>query len=322
MPENSPQNRRSSALDRRIACDRPRQSRRKYFSMNVPPPSAPSQSGSLSGFLKKHDFIIRRLHSLSGLVPVGAYMCVHLVTNSSLNGGPAVFQNAVFAIHSLPFLPVIEWTFIFLPILFHAIVGVWIARSGQSNLRNYRFTSNKRYWAQRMTGYIAFAFIFTHVLHLHGWFHWDWWLGFVEPMGMAQFRPYNAASSLAEAMKSLGFVWPLFYLVGVLACVFHLANGIWTAGITWGVWVSPSAQKRASVACSIFGVLLGLAGLSSLAAVSRTDPATAKAIEDQMYKVRVDGHMIQPNEHKRSDGHHAGSSDPSHNGTVSANEPK
>jgi len=290
--------------------------------MNVPTPSAPPQRGSLSGFLKKHDFIIRRLHSLSGLVPVGAYMCVHLVTNSSLNGGPAVFQNAVFAIHSLPFLPVIEWTFIFLPILFHAIVGVWIARSGQSNLRNYRFTSNKRYWAQRMTGYIAFAFIFTHVLHLHGWFHWDWWLGFVEPLGMAQFRPYNAASSLAEAMKSLGFVWPLFYLVGVLACVFHLANGIWTAGITWGVWVSPSAQKRASLACSVFGVLLGLAGLSSLAAVSRTDPATAKAIEDQMYKVRVDGHMIQPNEHKRSDGHHGGPSDPSHSGTLSANEPR
>jgi succinate dehydrogenase / fumarate reductase cytochrome b subunit len=271
--------------------------------MNASPSSAPSGTGSLSGFLKKNDFLIRRLHSLSGLVPVGAYMCVHLITNSSLSGGPDIFQNAVFAIHSIPFLPVVEWTFIFLPILFHAIVGVWIAQSGQSNLRNYRFTSNKRYWLQRMTGYIAFAFIFAHVLHLHGWFHWDWWLGFVEPLGMAQFRPYNAASSLSDAMKSLGFVWPLFYFIGVTACVFHLANGIWTAGITWGVWVSPTAQKRATVACTVFGVLLGLAGLSSLVAVTRTDSASAKAIEDQMYKVRVEGRMIKPNEHKRTGGH-------------------
>ena len=230
-------------------------------------------------------------------------MCVHLLTNASLSGGPDVFQNAVFAIHSIPFLPVVEWVFIFLPILFHAIVGVWIAMSGHSNTRNYTYTSNKRYSAQRITGYIAFLFIFTHVLHLHGWFHWDWWLGLVEPIGMAQFRPYNAASSLAKAMGSLSIFWPLFYLVGVLACCYHLANGIWTAGITWGVWISPKAQKRASIACAAFGVIIGLAGLRSLAAVIKTDPVAAKEVEDKMYKVRVEGRMIKPDAHKTTDGH-------------------
>ncbi len=129
---------------------------------------------------------------------------------------------------------------------------------------------------------------------------------------MAEFRPYNAASSLADAMKSLGFVWPLFYFLGVTACVFHLANGIWTAGITWGVWVSPTAQKRATAACTVFGVLLGLAGLSSLVAVTRTDSASAKEIEDQMYKVRVDGRMIKPDEHKRTDGHNSAESTKTH----------
>lgn len=136
---------------------------------------------------------------------------------------------------------------------------------------------------------------------------------------MAQFRPYNAASSLAVAMKSLGFFWPLVYFVGVLSCVFHLANGIWTAGITWGVWVSPTAQKRATIACTAFGVLLGMAGLSSLVAVSKTDPVSAKEIEDQMYKVRVEGHMIQENEHKRSGGDHStpSSSAPSESASTS-----
>jgi succinate dehydrogenase / fumarate reductase cytochrome b subunit len=231
-------------------------------------------------------------------------MCVHLLTNASLANGPEVFQNAVFAIHSLPFLPVIEWVFIFLPILFHAVVGVWIARSGHSNVRAYPFVSNRRYTWQRITGYIAFVFIFIHVFHLHGWFHADWWLKTVaEPIGMAQFRPYNAASSLAEAMGSLGVIWYFFYAVGMLSCVFHLANGIWTSGITWGLWLTPKSQARASIACGVFGVLLGLVGLSSLWSVNRTDAASAKAIEDEMYDVRVRGRLIPPDEHKRSEGH-------------------
>jgi succinate dehydrogenase / fumarate reductase cytochrome b subunit len=264
--------------------------------MNSPAASAPTPS-----FLERNDFLIRRLHSLSGLVPVGAYMCVHLITNASLLGGASVFQNNVFTIHSLPFLPLIEWVFIFSPIIFHAVVGIWIAKSGRSNLQNYRLTGNRRYTWQRMTGYIAIIFIFTHVFHLHGWFHSDWWLKSVaEPMGMAQFRPYNAASSLANAMNSLGVVWPIFYAIGVLACTFHLANGIWTAGITWGVWLTPKSQNRASIACALFGVLIGMAGLSSLVAVKTTDAKAAEVIENEMYKSRIDAHTITPDDHKRS----------------------
>jgi succinate dehydrogenase / fumarate reductase, cytochrome b subunit len=267
-----------------------------------------SHAESTLSFFQRHEFLIRRLHSLSGLVPVGAYMCVHLITNSSLVSGTEVFQNAVFAIHSIPFLPVVEWLFIFLPIIFHAVVGVWIARTGHSNVSSYRLAANRRYTLQRITGYIAFAFIFIHVLHLHGWLHAEWWLKFVEPIGFAQFRPYNAASSLANAMGSLGVVWPIFYAIGVLACVYHLANGIWTAGITWGLWLTPRAQRRATYACTAFGVLLGLAGLSSLVAVTQTDPTAAKLIEDQMYRVREEGRMIRPDDHKRTDGReHAGS---------------
>lgn len=263
-----------------------------------------SNSSALS-FFHRNEFLIRRLHSLSGLVPVGAYMCVHLITNASLLAGASVFQNNVFTIHSIPFLPLVEWAFIFGPILFHAAVGVWIAQTGKSNVQQYRYTHNRRYSWQRITGYIAIVFIFTHVFHLHGWFHTDWWLKSVaEPLGMAQFRPYNAASSLADAMNDFGgIVWPIFYLVGVLACTFHLANGIWTAGITWGIWLTPKSQSRASIFCAIFGVFIGAAGIASLVAVKTTDSKAAKVIEDDMYKVRVDGHMINPDDHKRTDGH-------------------
>ncbi len=267
--------------------------------MSVPTPAA----SPAVPFLVKHEFLIRRLHSLSGLVPVGAYMCVHLVTNASLLAGPGSFQSNVNMIHNLgPALPLVEWLFIFGPIIFHAVVGIWIAMSGVSNTSSYKYTANRRYSFQRLTGYLAFIFIFTHVFHLHGWFHFDWWMKNVaEPLGMAQFKPFNAASTLAVAMG--GIAWPIFYAAGVLACCYHLANGIWTAGITWGVWLTPKAQSKATVACAVFGVLLSIVGLSALWAVKTTDVQEAKQIEDSIYRSRVDSGEITDDPHKRSEPH-------------------
>ena len=251
-------------------------------------------------FFGRHEFLIRRLHSLSGLVPVGAYMTVHLLVNASLNNGPGEFQKNVNQIHSLgKFLLPVEWIFIFLPIIFHAVVGVWIIRTGKSNVDRYRYTSNFRYTMQRWTGVIAVVFIFFHVFHLHGWFHTDFWLKNVaEPLGMANFRPYNAASTLAEAMR--GFVWPIFYLVGVLACVYHFANGVWTAGITWGIWLSPKAQKWATYVCTAGGIGLTLVGLSAVYAATQLDVEAARKVEDAMYNARVATGELVPDEHKRS----------------------
>ena len=183
-------------------------------------------------------------------------MVVHLTTNASLMNGPETFQRAVYLIHSPgQLLPLIEWGLIFLPLIFHAVLGVWIARSGQSNSHQYRYTSNRRYTFQRWTGIIALVYLFFHILHLHGWAHFEVWLNIIRPLGFGQFAPYNAASTLVAAMNN--WIWPPFYLVGVLACVYHLANGLWTAGITWGLWISPTAQARASKVCTVLGAGIG-----------------------------------------------------------------
>ena len=260
-------------------------------------------SASSPGFFLRNEFLIRRLHSLSGLIPVGAYMTVHLLVNASLLNGAGSFQHNVNQIHSLgKLLPVAEWLFIFLPILFHAIVGVWIIRTGKSNQDRYPYVNNWRYSLQRWTGVIAIIFIFTHVFHLHGWFHGQWWLANVaEPLGMAQFRPYSAASTLATAMS--GYIWPVFYVIGVVACVFHLANGIWTMGITWGVWTSPAGMRRASYVCAAGGVLLLLVGLSALTGALQIDVDQARDVEQRMYDARVQSGEIQPTPEKRSEIH-------------------
>jgi succinate dehydrogenase / fumarate reductase cytochrome b subunit len=258
-------------------------------------------------FLARHEFLIRRLHSLSGLIPVGAYMCIHLLTNASVWISSATFQSLVNQIHTPgPFLWIIEWTFIFIPILFHAIIGVVIIRGGLPNYGSYKYTSNLRYTLQRATGMIAFVFILWHVFHMHGWFHFDLWKNSVAtPLGGAKFSPYSAASTLGEAMR--GVAVPLLYAVGVLSCVFHLANGMWTMGITWGLWITPAAQRRADRLCIGFGILIAVIGLSALGGAVRlaNDEDVYNAaikMEERNLKSRIDAGIVDEEtaDHKRA----------------------
>lgn len=265
---------------------------------------APSTS-----FLARNEFLIRRLHSLSGLVPVGAYMCVHLLTNATVLDSAATFQKNVYAIHSLgKLLPVIEWVFIFLPLLFHAIFGVVIVRGGLPNSSTYKYTSNIRYTLQRASGMVAFAFIMWHVFHMHGWLHAEWWQkGVAEPLYGAMFKPYAATSTAAEALQ-VSIIVPVLYAIGILSCVFHLANGIWTFGITWGLWISPAAQARATWACLVFGLALSAVGLSALggfATKSKEAIAEDKATEEKIYNAKIASGEISPNPHKRGEDHEA-----------------
>jgi len=144
-----------------------------------------------------------------------------------------------------------------------------------------------------------------HVFHLHGWFHFDVWLkSVVEPLGGAQFLPYKASSTVALAMQA-SFLVPLLYAIGVLSCVFHFANGLWTMGITWGVWTSPNAQKRAGYIVAAIGVLFSVIGLSAIAGFTGMDADEAEKTEKQMYEKATESKRIPAAPHKfYGHGHH------------------
>ena len=218
----------------------------------------------------KYEFVVRRLHSLLGLVPIGGYLVIHLATNASLLDGAALYQSRVDQINSLgpTTLTIVEWSFIFLPILFHGLVGVAVVLRGRANVYRYPYLGNLRYTLQRLTGVIALVFILYHVFHMHGWFRWDWWQTHVaRPLGGARFDPHHAALSAAAAIQA-SWVIEVVYFVGVAACVYHLANGLWTMGITWGVWTTPHAQGWAHYPCRGFGFLLLFVGLGALWSVA------------------------------------------------------
>ncbi|MBS0211473.1 MAG: succinate dehydrogenase [Planctomycetes bacterium] len=251
-------------------------------------------------FYARHEFLIRRLHSLSGLIPVGAYMCVHLATNASVLAGSKRFQEAVDAIHSLgPALPLVEWTFIFLPIIFHALVGVLIVRSGTANTASYNYVGNVRYTLQRATAWIALFFIFGHVFHMHGWIHADWASPTIHKLGGGQFDPEVATSTTHAALVPL---WAkIVYAIGVLSCVFHFANGLWTMGITWGVWTTRAAQHRANWVCGAFGVMMATVGLSALFGFSTVDQRAMLASE----KITLETRLADLNKEKQLTGDNA-----------------
>ena len=258
-------------------------------------------------FWARHSFLIRRLHSLSGFIPVGGYMIIHLAVNASVLNGSASFQANVNGIHKFgKLLPVLEWTFIFIPILFHAIVGMFIVAGSLPNSYQYAYEANRRYTWQRITGVIAFLFIGLHVFHMHGWFHNTWWVdNVVNPWGGGQFRPYNATSTAGMALQS--YAWVAVYLIGMLSCVFHLANGLWTMGITWGVWTSPAAQRRALGVCAVFGVLLAGVGTAALfgmrSAVSGDKLDLVRQREEQMIEHDLEAGTLRKRdiEHKRAE---------------------
>jgi succinate dehydrogenase / fumarate reductase cytochrome b subunit len=228
-----------------------------------------SANDSAESFFSRHQFLIYRLFSLSGLIPVGAFLVVHLVTNASVLAGPGTFQSRVDMIHSLgPLLVPIEWAFIFLPMLFHAAVGFAIIAGGLPNVGSYPYVGNVRYTLQRATGMIAFAFIIWHVIQLH-------WMG--APLGGGKFDPHHASSSAAVALQPIGVT--ILYAIGVLSAVFHLSNGLWTIGITWGLWTSPAAMRRANVVSIVVGLGLAAAGLGALGGFRSLDVSKAREAE-------------------------------------------
>ena len=109
-------------------------------------------------------FLLRRLHSLTGILPVGAFLFEHiLISNSTAISGPEAYARQVSFLANLPLVFFLELFGIWVPIAFHGLYGFYIWYRGDGNSVAYPWTGNWMYTAQRWTGGIAFAYIFWHV---------------------------------------------------------------------------------------------------------------------------------------------------------------
>lgn len=231
-------------------------------------------------FEQRHHFLLRKLHSLSGIIPIGAFLVEHLLTNSMAFLGRERFNESVHAIHGLPYLPALEVFGIFLPLAFHALYGIRIAMSAQHNVHDYPYMANRRYTLQRITGYIAFLFLIVHLLKFR-FAHWvGWGPEFLDPANVDKFEITRHGLMAWEPIG--GFVVHpaitfALYLVGLWAACYHFANGIWTFCISWGITVGEKAQRSVGYAAAVVGITLFAWGGLSLYAFARAEPAPSAA---------------------------------------------
>ncbi|MBI3018998.1 MAG: succinate dehydrogenase, partial [Deltaproteobacteria bacterium] len=182
-------------------------------------------------WLRKNNFLIRKIHSLLGIFPVGVFLTEHLITNSFAAFGPEVYNEKIEWLQSMPYLFALEVGFIFAPLLFHALFGFVFLWAWKDNSYRYRYPRNFLYTLQRVTGIITFVFIGVHV--------WSFRIQTVLTGTPVDFE------LVANAMVDLKVF--LFYVLGILATVFHFSNGIWGFLIHWGVTVGPKSQRMAGV---------------------------------------------------------------------------
>jgi succinate dehydrogenase cytochrome b subunit len=193
-----------------------------------------------------YSFLLRRLHSLSGIVPIGAFLVEHYISNAEAMKGPEAYNATVRFLNSLPFVLFLEWGLIFLPILYHGLYGVWIWYRGEGNAGDYPWMGNWMYTMQRWTGGIAFAYIIYHT----------WTMRFTG-VHLAT-EPDAGFDKVYRALYFHPWV-ALFYFVGVLAASWHFAYGIWLFCAKWGITTGDRARRRLGYVCLVIG--LGMAGI-------------------------------------------------------------
>jgi succinate dehydrogenase / fumarate reductase, cytochrome b subunit len=195
-------------------------------------------------------FVWRRLHSLSGIVPIGAFLIEHLVSNFEALKGPAAYAEQVRFLNALPLVRVLEWAFIFIPLIYHGVYGVYIWLRGHSNVVYYPWAGNWMYVAQRYTGLIAFAYIIQHVLRQRF-------------MGVS--LPEHPGAAFHKVQVELQNPWMLaVYIIAMIAVCWHFAYGVWLFAAKWGITPGETARRRFGWACVVGGAILAAMGLASI----------------------------------------------------------
>ncbi|MFY9645148.1 MAG: succinate dehydrogenase [Terriglobales bacterium] len=202
----------------------------------IKPGVAPLRAGEGTSFL------LRRLHSLSGVVPIGAFLLEHFISNAEAFKGPLAYGKQVEFLNSLPGVFLLELCFIWLPILYHGLYGIYIWYRGDSNLADYPWQGNWLYTSQRWTGIIALAYMVQHTYFL-------------------RFTGVHLAThpmqSFAKVQTEFQHLWMIvFYAVGIIAASWHFSYGLWLFAAKWGITVGERARHRFGYIC--FALALGL----------------------------------------------------------------
>lgn len=200
-----------------------------------------------------NSYYYRKLHSLLGVIPIGAFLVEHLITNyAAFNEGHEGFIKGVEWLNSLPLVFALELFGIWLPLLYHGVYGLYVAYTARNNVTNYGYFRNLMFTLQRVTGVLTLLFVAWHVFETRVQVS----LGYVthEELGV---RMHEIASQ----------PWAFaLYCIGIIAATFHFANGMWSFLVSWGITVGPRAQRVSSYIWMFVFVVMAVMFILSLSA--------------------------------------------------------
>ncbi|MGV1143365.1 succinate dehydrogenase [Staphylococcus aureus] len=198
----------------------------------------------------KNEFYLRRIHSLLGIIPIGAFLVVHLLVNHQATQGAEAFNKAS---NFMVIITISNYCRIFIYI--HSVVisrFVWYTHCIYSKrkcwtLLNFR---NWMFFFQRVSGILTFIFIGIHL-----------WQTRLQKAFYGKEVNYDL---MHETLQHPG--WAIFYIICIIAVVFHFANGLWSFLVTWGGLQSPKSQRVFTWVSLIVFLVISYIGVTAIIA--------------------------------------------------------
>ncbi|HEX6242036.1 MAG TPA: hypothetical protein VFZ61_14100 [Polyangiales bacterium] len=170
-----------------------------------------------------HRDTLRKLHSFTGLFPLGAYLLFHAYEQAAIRDGRDALVSRLAATTSAP----LEVACVLLPLLVHAAAGLRLSR-GAPDPQAYASPAFAR--LQLWTGIVTALFLLWHVSTIWG-------------ARVAERRPAAAYDAMLQHVGQLPAA--MFYLLGVSAVCIHFGQGLSSLFLRRGVLAQTPRAARA-----------------------------------------------------------------------------
>jgi succinate dehydrogenase / fumarate reductase cytochrome b subunit len=174
-------------------------------------------------------FMRARLGSLLAVAPLGIWTVGHLWNNLAAFQGDEAWTHAV-TDYPHPLAQLATAVVVLLPLVLHAAWGVGRLFSMRVNNVRYGYWANLKYLLQRLSAVGLFFFLCAHL-----------WLAMLKPRLQT-----GHAEPFADISHEMHFHMPTLavYILGTLGLAYHLANGLHSFAMGWGVVTSKRALRQ------------------------------------------------------------------------------
>ena len=193
---------------------------------------------------------LARVHSLSGIIPLLAFVAIHTWETSAAARGRDAFVARAFGADVGSIGWALELVLVIVPLVAHVGTGVLRARRS-TDAGSYPSAGSRR--LQWLSGGVLLVFLVLHLFHAHA----------VTPGATALTSYEVLRQSLSRG------VWIAIYVIGLGALSLHVTQGIVAAVRHWGLVRRAVSLRWVRVGAAVFGASVFLVQLNGLAHFAR-----------------------------------------------------